>query len=104
MFLEKYLNDTYLNIIYDNYDEDFLNQLDEDNFRKIYILLKTNNFYFIDDIIINYLELFEIEAKYVQLAITDIKSVLGEDYVKKIGQNMTFVDKIIDLAISHYKN
>ena len=65
------------------------------------MLLKNNNFYFIDDIILNYLELFEIEEKYVQLAITDIKSVLGDNFVEQIGKNMTLIDKIIELAISY---
>lgn len=101
MFLDKYLNSTYLNLVYDNYDEDYINQLDENNFNKIYILLKNNNFYFIEDIILNYLELFEIEEKYVQLAIIDIKSVLGDNFVEQIGKNMTLIDKIIGLAISY---
>ena len=56
---------------------------------------------FIDDIILNYLELFEIEEKYVQLAIFDIKSILGDNFVEQIGKNMTFIDKIIRLAISY---
>ena len=101
MFLDKYLNSTYLDLVYSNYEEDYINLLDEDNFNKVYILLKNNNFYFIDDIILKYLELFEIEEKYVKLAITDIKSVLGDNFVEQIGKNMTLIDKIIRLAISY---
>ena len=104
MFLDKYLNDTYLDIIYSNYDEEYINILDEDNFNKVYNLLKKNNFYYIEDIIINYLELFEIEDKYIELAINDIKDILGDDYVKKIGKNMTIIDKIISLAITYSEN
>ena len=104
MFLDKYLNDTYLDIIYSNYDEEYINILDEDNFNKVYNLLKKNNFYYIEDIIINYLELFEIEDKYIELAINDIKDILGNDYVKKIGKNMTIIDKIISLAITYSEN
>ena len=98
MFLTKYLNSTYLDLVYSNYDEEYLNLLDEDNFNKVYMLLKNNNFYFIDDIILNYLELFEIEEKYVELAISDIKLELGVDFVAQIGKNMTLIDKIIELA------
>ena len=101
MFLDKYLNSTYLDLVYDNYDEDYINLLDEDNFNRVYMLLKNNNFYFINDIILNYLELFEIEEKYVQLAITDIKSVLGDNFVERIGKNMTLIDKLIEFAISY---
>lgn len=101
MFLDKYLNSTYLDLVYSNYEEDYINLLDEDNFNRVYMLLKNNNFYFINDIILNYLELFEIEEKYVKLAITDIKSVLGDNFVEQIGKNMTLIDKIIVLAISY---
>ena len=104
MFLDKYLNDTYLDIIYSNYDEEYINILDEDNFNKVYNLLKKNNFYFIEDIILNYLELFELEDKYIELALNDIKDILGDDYVKKIGKNMTIIDKIISLAITYSEN
>ena len=101
MFLEKYLNSTYLDLIYDNYDENYLELLDENNFEQVYKLLKNNNFYFLNDIILNYLELFEIEEKYVKLAIFDIKLALGDDFVRQIGKNMTLIDKIIELAINY---
>lgn len=98
MFLEKYLNSTYLDLVYSNYEEDYINLLNEENFNKIYLLLKSYNFYFIEDIILNYLELFEIEENYVQLAIRDIKFSLGDDFVKQIGKNMLLIDEIIELA------
>lgn len=101
MFLDKYLNSTYLDLVYSNYYEDYINLLDEDNFNKVYMLLRNNNFYFIDDLILNYLELFEIKKEYVQLAINDIKLALGDDFVRQIGNNLTLIDKIIELAISY---
>ena len=101
MFLDKYLNSTYLDLVYSNYEEDYINLLDENNFNKVYTLLRNNNFYFIDDIILNYLELFEIEEKYVQLAINDIKSFLWYNFVEQIGKNMTLIDKIIESAINY---
>ena len=101
MFLGKYLNSTYLDLVYNNYEEEYINLLDEDNFKKVYTLLINNKFYFIDDIILNYLELFEIEEKYVELAIRDIKLILKDNFAKKIGKNMTLIDKIIELAISY---
>ena len=101
MFLEKYLNSTYLDLVYSNYNEDYLSMLDEENFYNVYMLLKNKDFYFIEDIILNYLELFEIDAKDVELALFDIKSLIGEDYIKKIGQNMSLLDKIISLAFAY---
>ena len=63
MFLDKYLNSTYLDLVYSNYEDDYI--------------------------------------KYVQLAIFDIKSILGDNFVEQIGKNMTIIDKIIRLAISY---
>ncbi len=101
MFLEKYLSPTYLDLVYSNYDTDYIKLLDEDNFARVYMLLKNNNFYFIDDIILDYLELFEIDEKYVELALQDAKSILGTNYVEKIGQKMTIIDTIIGIAVAY---
>lgn len=99
MFLDKYINSTYLDIVYSNYDESYINLLDEDNFNRVYNILKKYGFYFVEDIIINYLELFEIESEYVELAILDIKKLLGDSFVKRIGNNMVIIDKMIEIAI-----
>ena len=98
MFLHKYLNSLYLDLVYSNYEVDYINSIDEDNFNKVYVLLKNNNFYYIDDIILNYLELFKIDEKYIYYAICDIKSIIGNNFVQIIGKNMTLIDKLIEIA------
>ncbi len=103
MFLENYLNSTYLDLLYSNYEEKYLNSLNQENFDKIYRLLKDKNFYFIDDIVLNYLELFEIKVECINKAIVDFESVVGLDYVNYIGNNMSLLNKIIDLAIQYSK-
>ncbi len=101
MFLEKYVNGVYLDLIYSNYDNNYLNMLDENNFKEVYKLLKENNIYYLDDIIVNYLELFEIEPRYLSLALNDLKNIIGNYYIEIIGNNMTLLDKVIKLAISY---
>lgn len=66
MFLNKYLDDLRLKILYTNYNEDYLNSLEESSFKKFYTLLKEKGFNYIEDIIFNYLELFTINKKYVE--------------------------------------
>lgn len=66
MFLNKYLDDLRLKILYTNYNEDYLNSLEESSFKEFYTLLKEKGFYYIEDIIFNYLELFTINKKYVE--------------------------------------
>ena len=96
MFLDKYVSHLYLDIIYNNYDEEYLKLLDEENFIKIYELFRKYNFYFIEDIILNYLEIFEIDCEEVNNKILELKEKLGNEFVYIIGNNMTYLSEIID--------
>lgn len=97
MFLEKYVNKFYYNLIIDNYDNEYLNMLDEDNFIKIYNIFKKYNFYFIEDIVLNYLELFEIDSDTIKKGILKLKEELGDKFVYIIGNDMRYLDRIIEL-------
>ncbi len=101
MFLKKYLSDIYLDLVYDNYENDYINLIDKNNFQKIYDFLKNNNCYFIEDIILNYLELFVIEEKYISAAFLKLKKIYGNNYIEQIGKNMTLIDEIIKLAFNY---
>lgn len=95
MFLNKYLNDTYLSMLYDNYEEDYINSLDEDNFIKIYNLFKEYNFYFIEDIIIYHLELFEYNVDDVRNKILKLKEKLGPGFVYEIGNDLNYLEELL---------
>ena len=96
MFIEKYVDKLYFAIICSNYSEDFICGLDEVNFFKIYKIFRKYGFYFIDDIILNYLEVFEMDAKDVEEEIIKLRDKLGNNFVKIIGNNMTYLSKIIE--------
>ena len=96
MFLEKYVSSVYLDIIYSNYDEDYINGLEEENFIKIYNLFKEHNFYFINDIILNYLEIFEMDYDDVEDKLIKLKEKLGNNYIQIIGNDMSYLDKILN--------
>ena len=71
MIFDKYLSDIYLNILYSNYD-----------------------------IIINYIEIFELDKNYLNKVLTYLETTYGKNYIKKIGRDMTILDKIIDTTIN----
>ena len=96
MFLEKYLNDIYLDMIYSKYEEWYLSKLDENKFLEIYNLFKKYGFYFVDDIIINYLELFEYDKETLEKGIISLKDNLGENFVFKIGNDLSLLDSILE--------
>lgn len=101
MFYNNYLNDIYQEILYSNYSEEYLESFNEQNFIEVYFLLKEYGFYYIEDIIINYIELFGIDVKYVRLALENMKNNLTKDFIKIIGSDMTLVNNIIKLALSY---
>lgn len=72
MFLSKYVNDVYYEMILDEYDSDYLLTLDEEQFKKIYDLFKEYGFTYIEDIILRYLEIFEMEYDEVKEKLKDL--------------------------------
>ncbi|MBQ7137303.1 MAG: hypothetical protein IJO43_04940 [Bacilli bacterium] len=99
MFLKKYLSEFYFNLVINTYNVDYLNSLDENNFIKIFQLFKLYKFYFIDDIVLKYLELFSLDHKMVDDSIINLKNRLGENYIYIIGNNMNYLDEIIENSI-----
>ena len=96
MFLEKYLNDFYLNQVFEIYEDYFLESLDENNFKEIYSLFNWYGFYYINDIIVKYLEIFTMDLKSVRNGINKLHAKLGDNYIKLIGDNLTYLDLILD--------
>ena len=77
MFLEKYVSNFYYDLIISNYDKEFLDTLDENQFLEIYMIFKKYNFYFIEDIILNYLELFTLDSNTIINNILKLKKELA---------------------------
>lgn len=103
MFLEKYLDDVYYQIVLEEYDERYLRMLDEKNFQDIYFLLKERNCYFVEDVIIKYLELFELDRQSVEYALDEMRKYLGEEYMRYMGKDMTLFDRLLQLALHYSK-
>lgn len=98
MFLEKYLDEFYYNMVLDNYEYEYLKTLDEDNFKEVYNLLKKYNFYFINDIILNNIEIFELDTKLLEEKINILKEELEDNYIYIIGNNMRYLEVLLERA------
>lgn len=94
MIVDRYLDLTKQKLLREVYGEDFLESIDEDNFLKVYHLFVQYGFYFIDDIILNNLELFLVDPSIIEIGILKLQQELGPDYVKKIGMDMRYLEKL----------
>lgn len=96
MFIERYLNKTKFKLLCDVYDMEYISNLDEGNFNKVYEVFRKYNFYFISDIILNYLEIFELDSILVERKILELIKELGSKYTYLIGDDLRILEKILD--------
>lgn len=94
MFFDKYLDDFYLEELFQNYDINYLKNIDKNNFDKVYQLLKKYHFDYIEDIILGYLDIFTMDCDVIEKRILSLKKILGSNYVDKIGENMFYLEYI----------
>lgn len=94
MFLEKYMSKLKYDILCDIYDDWYIEELEENTFIKIYNLFKKYNFYFIEDIILNYLDIFDLEEETVEMGILSLKEELGNNFVYIVGNDMRYLERI----------
>lgn len=95
MFLRCYLNDFNYELLCDNYEEEYLNSLDEKHFKSVYDMFRKYNFYFVEDIIINYLEIFELDLNKIEETILMLKETLGERFVYIIGNDIQHMNAFL---------
>lgn len=94
MFYKNYLDDYYYEQLINNYDINYLKNLDEDNFKRVYDIFIKYNFYFVEDIIENYLELFELDSSFIENKIKQLALELGPNYVYIIGDDLSLLNKL----------
>lgn len=96
MFYKNYLSSIKYYILLDTYKLDYLKTIDENKFKEIYELFKKYKFYFIDDIILRYLEIFNLDSKIVEKGILELNKELGNNFVYLIGDDMRLLEKILN--------
>lgn len=95
MWLKDYVDETKYSFMLSIYGNDFIDNLDYDNFINIYNLFKKYNFYFIDDIILNYLEIFQLDVNFVDEKIKYLRHKLGSNFVYEIGNDLRYLEIIV---------
>lgn len=96
MFLETVLSETNMELIYDKYEKEYLECIDPYNFADIYNLFLDSKFYFIEDLIVKYLEIFTLRKDIIEDAIFALESEYGSDYIYHIGKDLSLLDNAIN--------
>lgn len=89
MFFHKILDDTMYELLFETYNKEYLLSFNKTNFLEIYKLLREYNFYYINDIILYYLEIFELDKEVVEKKIKELEKLYGKDFVYTIGKDIS---------------
>jgi hypothetical protein len=95
MFLENVLSDVNFRLVLDKYDKEYLESLDPYKFAGIYNIFINRKFYFIEDLMVKYLEMFTLSEDIVEDAIANLEDEYGSDYIYHIGKNLSILDDAI---------
>lgn len=79
--------------IYDKYETSVLKNIDMKNFDAIIEFLKGKNMDFIDELIIDYLDLFLIPYNEFVKKYNKLEEKYGENLVEKIGNDMNILEE-----------
>jgi len=90
MFYDKYLTEEEKELMKQNYSS-IINGIDNDNALKIIDILKDHKCDFINDLIINYLEIFLVKPKVFETRLTTLKEELGQTYMNIIENNLNLL-------------
>lgn len=96
MFLKEFLDEFYYNELMNNYDYNYLCSLDYNNFKDVYNIFVKYRFDYIQDIILKYIELFDLEPNYIEECIIKYREKLGNDYVNIMGNDMRFFGLMLE--------
>ena len=102
MFLKDILNELDYRLLLNKYDFDYLKSIDYCNFMEVYIFLENRNVYFINDLLIHYLEIFTLDFVIVEKAFNALFKKYGDDYISIIGNNMSLLDDAIIVILEKY--
>ena len=94
--LKNYLSDFKYQMFFEHYSDMYINSFDLDNFIKVYTYLENVGFDFIDDIIINYAEIFKLSVWDIYESLKRISKKYGPNYIDRISKDMRILEMVLD--------
>ena len=81
-----------IKVLKENFDEEILSQLDEQNISKIYNYLINLGVYYAKDIFISQADLFLLDYDLFVEKFEKLKQKLGENYIDMLGEDCSLID------------
>ncbi len=94
-YLNNILTEEQISEIEDTFDEGILNKLNEDNLKSIITYLKMNQIYFIEDILIQYLDLFLMEKEQFIKRFEILKIKYSYNFVETLAHNLNILEEML---------
>ena len=87
-----HLDEIDMKILRENFDEDMIQQMDEENIDKILYYLEENNVDHAKDLLISSLDLFLLPAEDFIKQFEKLKKELGENFAEKLGEDISLIE------------
>ncbi len=87
-----YLDKIDMKILRENFDEEMINQMDEENIDKILDYLDKNDVDYAKDLLISSLDLFLLPAENFIKQFEKLKNKLGENFAEKLGEDSSLIE------------
>ena len=95
MAIDDFLSHNKLMLLYEKYDSEYIDKVFNGNFSRIYNLFLSRGFNYIDDIIVNYLEIFDLDYDYANEGLLNLANYLGDNYIFLIGEDMRYLKYLL---------
>ena len=87
-----HLDEIDMKILRENFDEDMIQQMDEENIDKILYYIEENNVDHAKDLLISSLDLFLLPAEDFIKQFEKLKKELGENFAEKLGEDISLIE------------
>lgn len=94
-YLNNILTEAQISEIEETFSEGILDKLNEDNLKSIIIYLQKNQIYFIEDILIQYLDLFLMEKEQFIKKFEILKLKYSYNFVEILAHNLNILEEML---------
>lgn len=95
MFLKKYLSEYNYNLLLESYNWNYLETLNEVNFLKIYTLFQQHQIDCMEDLIVDFLELFQWDERVLKGKLEQLEKEYNNHLSEAVENNLAIIGNIL---------